>query len=101
MLTPQMAENVHAVFHEDPVGSLWPGYSYSNLVRILEKPEKASQMGKHGNPGEFGWDGLAGNVVWGDPKEQITGIFMIQMTNYVDFEFRGKLYQKLYQLLEG
>lgn len=56
----------------------YPGYSYGNLMRILEEPGMASMMG---SPGEYGWDGWLGAYFCNCPKEHVTILFMTQRTD--------------------
>ncbi len=72
------------------------GYSYSNLVRIMKNPPQAIQNGCIGSKGEFGWDGLPGNYCLVDPQQHMTAIFMIQIAEGADLNFRAKLRRLLY-----
>ncbi len=55
------------------------GYTYSNLMRILNEPEKAILMG---NKGEYGWDGWLGAYFMNDPLSRTTIIMFTQMRDY-------------------
>ncbi|MCM1258548.1 MAG: beta-lactamase family protein [Roseburia sp.] len=55
-----------------------PGYSYGNLMRILEEPGLASILG---SAGEYGWDGWLGTYFCNSPKERMTVLFMTQRTD--------------------
>ncbi len=55
----------------------YPGYSYGNLMRILENPGMSSVMGSRG---EYGWDGWLGTYFCNCPKEHVTILFMTQRT---------------------
>ena len=55
----------------------WPfyrGYGYGLGVRV--HMDKASCGG--GNPGEYGWDGAAGTIVFIDPEKDLAAVFMEQ-----------------------
>ena len=41
---------------------------------------KASGQARHGSEGTFSWGGAASTIFWIDPKEQMIGIFMIQIS---------------------
>lgn len=56
----------------------YPGYSYGNLLRILENPGMASTFG---SVGEYGWDGWMGTFFCNNPREQMSMIFMTQRTD--------------------
>jgi CubicO group peptidase (beta-lactamase class C family) len=58
----------------------WPyleGFGYGLGVRVLM--DKASS-GSNSNIGEFGWNGFLGTIAVIDPKEQLTAVYMQQMT---------------------
>lgn len=52
------------------------GYGYGLGVRVLVDPAAG---GCNANIGEFGWAGLAGTLVFIDPKEQLSAVYMQQM----------------------
>lgn len=94
----QLTEDVRRSICEDKTAGInIDGYSYSNLVRIMKEPGKAYCNGCIGNIGEYGWDGLPGNYCLIDPKENMIFIFMIQIAEGPDMEFRSRLRQALYQ----
>ncbi len=51
------------------------GYTYSNLLRILQEEGKALHMGQ---AGEYGWDGWLGCYFSNDPGNGISIVFMTQ-----------------------
>lgn len=55
------------------------GHTYSNLMRIMVKPEQALIIG---HEGEYGWDGWLGAYFMNDPKVNTTILMMTQMTDY-------------------
>lgn len=52
------------------------GYTYGNLMRILEEPEKATSFGKKG---EYGWDGWLGCYFSNCPSENLIILAMLQL----------------------
>lgn len=54
------------------------GYSYSNLMRILEDPQK---MMTNVPTGEFGWDGWTGPYFYVSPKDETVLVYLIQVCN--------------------
>lgn len=54
------------------------GYTYGNLMRILEEPVSA---GITTTKGEFGWDGWTGNYFSVDPSEGYVFLYFIQRCN--------------------
>ncbi len=52
------------------------GYGYGLGVRVLTDPAAG---GSSSTPGEFGWMGLAGTIVYIDPKEQLSIVYAQQM----------------------
>ena len=51
------------------------GYTYSQFMRILTKPEMACMLGRKG---EYGWDGWLGCYFANFPAEQMTILMMMQ-----------------------
>ncbi len=99
MRTPTQSTHLKKEMYSTPVGNNLKGYAYNNLVRILTEPEEAEFMGVHGNIGEFGWDGLAGNFMWIDPAANLYGLFMIQTAEGADLTTRRDLYKTFYDVL--
>lgn len=60
------------------VGSpiLRPGYGFGLDFAVHVAPTKS---GLNGSVGEYNWEGLAGTLFWVDPKEEMIGLYMIQM----------------------
>lgn len=46
-----------------------PGYSYGNLLRVMEDPGKAVSLS---SKGEYGWDGWLGTYMFNDPANNLT-----------------------------
>ncbi len=80
----------------DHLGTI-PGMSAGNGFGLGFAVSKApGEAGMMGSPGEFNWGGAAGTKFWIDPKEDMIGIFMIQiLPNSVDYgsAFRVLAYQ--------
>jgi len=55
------------------------GYTYANLMRVLENPGQASLIA---NKGEYGWDGWLGAHFSNDPATRTTFIMLIQLYDY-------------------
>lgn len=51
------------------------GYTYSNFLRIMEEPEKATMLS---TKGEYGWDGWLGFYFINSPKDNLTMLFSCQ-----------------------
>ncbi len=67
-VTPQQQESVNS----------WEslaGYTYGNLLRIMDKPELALGLG---SKGEYGWDGWLGTYMVNDPAHDLTFLIMQQ-----------------------
>lgn len=61
--------------------NMWPalsGFTYGNLMRIMTDCSKAGGLSSEG---EYGWDGWLGAYFCNCPKENITFLFMMQLTN--------------------
>ena len=55
---------------------LRPGYGFGLDFAIHVDPTKS---GLNGSVGEYNWEGLAGTLFFVDPKEEMVGLYMIQM----------------------
>ena len=60
----------------DYCGGHMAGYGYGLGVYVLTDP---AACGGNANAGEFGWSGMAGTLVFMDPKEQLSAVYMQQM----------------------
>ena len=52
------------------------GFTYGNLMRVMEEPGRATLIG---NKGEYGWDGWLGTYFANDPSTKMTVLMMTQM----------------------
>lgn len=93
--TPQLSRAARATIVDDPVGRSLPGYSYANLCRILDEPERAETLGVGGHPGEFGWDGAGGNFGLVDPHRNLVAVFMMHAFEGSEPILRRKLYRAI------
>ena len=69
------------------------GYGFGLGFAVNKAPGETGMMG---SAGEYNWGGAAGTKFWIDPKEDMIGIFMIQiLPNSIDYgsEFRVLAYQ--------
>lgn len=64
------------------------GYTYGNLMRVLERP---GQTWGIGFAGEYGWDGWLGPYFCNDPKNQVTFLLMYQLVNAGTTPFTRKV----------
>jgi CubicO group peptidase (beta-lactamase class C family) len=72
-----MATNhLNAALMADYSWSQLAGYGYGLGVRVLVDPAAG---GSASNAGEFGWAGMAGTLVYIDPKEQLSAVYMQQL----------------------
>ena len=57
------------------------------------------QTGAIGSEGEYYWGGAAGTRFWIDPKEQMIGIFMIQILPHTNLTYGSQFRQLAYQAI--
>jgi CubicO group peptidase (beta-lactamase class C family) len=67
-------------FHETTLDGVGFGLGFAVLV----DPEKAHAVS---SPGEYYWGGAASTAFWVDPVENLTAVFMTQLSAYEDGEF--------------
>ncbi len=53
----------------------------------------------HGSPGEYSWGGFASTAFWVDPYEDLTVVFMTQLTPSAAYPLRAQLHSLVYQAL--
>lgn len=73
------------------------GYTYGNLMRILERPELAAGMG---SKGEYGWDGWLGTYMVNDPANELTFLMMQQRADSGTTAYTRKMRNVLFAALE-
>ena len=75
---------------------LAPGYGFGFTVAVSRG---VGQTGSIGSTGEYFWGGAAGTRFWIDPKEQMIGIFMIQILPHTSLTFGTQFRQLAYQAI--
>lgn len=55
-----------------------PGYTYGNLMRVMDDHRRANVLG---SDGEYGWDGWLGGCFANSPQDHMTILFMMQKTD--------------------
>ncbi|MGE0883576.1 MAG: serine hydrolase domain-containing protein [Blastocatellales bacterium] len=81
----------------DNLGSIpgmGPGVGFGLGFAVSKAPGEAGMMG---SPGEFNWGGAAGTKFWIDPKENLIGIFMIQILPHTGLEYGSEFRVLTYQ----
>lgn len=67
------------------------GYGFGLGVRVRRN---TGDNGWMGSPGDYGWAGARGTYFWIDPKEQLSGMVMVQTRNYrLRMEYPNLVYQ--------
>lgn len=73
------------------------GYTYGNLMRILDRPEQAAGLG---SKGEYGWDGWLGTYMMNDPAHELTFLMMQQKADSGTTEYTRKMRNVMFSALE-
>ncbi|HWN98805.1 MAG TPA: serine hydrolase, partial [Blastocatellia bacterium] len=73
-----------------------PGYGFGLTVAVSRGPGRS---GTTGTAGEYFWGGAAGTRFWIDPKEQMIGIFMIQILPHTNLTYGTQFRQLAYQAI--
>jgi CubicO group peptidase (beta-lactamase class C family) len=83
---------------EMPRGSslLPKGYGFGFTMAVSQGPGKTGAIGSEG---EYNWGGAAGTRFWIDPKEQMIGIFMIQILPHTNLTYGSQFRQLAYQAI--
>lgn len=80
-----------------PRGALLPaGYGFGFTMAVSHG---AGKTGVLGSEGEYFWGGAAGTRFWIDPKEQMIGIFMIQILPHTNLTYGTQFRQLAYQAI--
>jgi CubicO group peptidase (beta-lactamase class C family) len=69
------ANHVGDLYAESTPAGTRRGMGFGLTVEVVVDPVRAN---RRQSPGSFGWDGAFGTHFWVDPKEQLTGILLIQ-----------------------
>jgi CubicO group peptidase (beta-lactamase class C family) len=73
-----------------------PGYGFGLTVAVSRG---VGRSGALGSAGEYNWGGAAGTRFWIDPKEQMIGIFMIQILPHTNLTYGTQFRQLAYQAI--
>lgn len=73
------------------------GYTYGNLMRIMETPEEAAGLGSRG---EYGWDGWLGTYMMNDPAHGLTLLIMQQKTDSGTTAYTRRIRNVLFSALD-
>jgi CubicO group peptidase (beta-lactamase class C family) len=77
-------------------GLLARGYGFGFTMAVSNG---AGKTGAAGSEGEYFWGGAAGTRFWIDPKEQMIGIFMIQILPHTNLTYGTQFRQLAYQAI--
>lgn len=78
------------------VDFLGQGYGFGLTVAVSRG---VGRSGAAGSVGEYFWGGAAGTRFWIDPKEQMIGIFMIQILPHTNLTYGTQFRQLAYQAI--
>jgi CubicO group peptidase (beta-lactamase class C family) len=78
------------------IPGLGPGNGFGLGFQVSKAPGEAGMMG---SPGEYNWGGAAGTRFWIDPKEELIGIFMIQILPHTGLEYGSEFRVLAYQAI--
>lgn len=77
-------------------GLLATGYGFGFTMAVSHG---AGKTGVIGSEGEYFWGGAAGTRFWIDPREQMIGIFMIQILPHTNLTYGTQFRQLAYQAI--
>ena len=72
------------------------GYGFGLTVAVNRG---VGRTGTLGSAGEYFWGGAAGTGFWIDPKEEMIGIFMIQILPHTNLTYGRQFKQLAYQAI--
>jgi len=78
------------------IPGMGPGAGFGLGFAVSKAPGEAGMMG---SPGEYNWGGAAGTRFWIDPKEELIGIFMIQILPHTGLEYGSQFRVMTYQAI--
>ena len=78
------------------MGAIPTGHGFGLTFAVSQGPGKTGVLGSNG---EYFWGGAAGTRFWIDPKENMIGVFMVNILP-PQFEAGGQFKQLVYQSLE-
>jgi len=73
-----------------------PGYTFGLGFAVRKE---AGIAGLPGSPGDFTWGGAAGTYFWGDPKERLAVVVMMQSPGPTRAWYRREIRQLVYQAI--
>lgn len=73
------------------------GYTYGNLLRIMDEPEAALSFS---SKGEYGWDGWLGTYMINDPVNDLTFLMMHQKADTGTTEYTRRMRNVIFSALE-
>ncbi len=77
-------------------GTVQPGYGFGLTFAVNMDP---GRTGTIGSKGEYNWGGAAGTRFWIDAKEQMVGVFMVQILPHTNLTFGTQFKQLAYQAI--
>lgn len=78
------------------INLLQPGYGFGLTFAVNMGPGKT---GSFGSIGEYNWGGAAGTRFWIDPKEEMIGVFMVQILPHTALTYGSEFKQLAYQAI--
>lgn len=75
-------------------GLLPPGFGFGLTFAVNLGPGKNGSLGSEG---EYYWGGAAGTRFWIDPKEEMIGVFMVQILPHTGLTYGSEFKQLAYQ----
>ncbi len=91
-LPGDLADMGQPTFNETTYEGIGFGLGFS----VMLDPAKAQMLS---SPGEYAWGGMASTTFWIDPLEDITVIFLTQLTPSSSYPIRRELRALTYQAL--
>lgn len=82
--------------HLGSIPGMSPGNGFGLGFAVSKEPGVAGMMG---SPGEYNWGGAAGTRFWIDPKEELIGIYMIQILPHTGLEYGSEFRVLTYQAI--
>ncbi len=77
------------------VGALiGPNDGFGLTFRVIREPGLSGNLG---SAGEYSWGGAAGTRFWIDPKEELIGLFMVQVLPHTGLQFGTEFKNLVYQ----
>ncbi|MBI3683263.1 MAG: beta-lactamase family protein [Acidobacteria bacterium] len=75
-------------------GAVQQGYGFGLTFAVNLDPGRAGSLG---SKGEYNWGGAAGTRFWIDPKEQMVGVFMINILPHTNLPYGSEFKLLAYQ----